>query len=195
MVLGLAGAGRAATEKAPPRPSIVFILLDDFGRDHISAYGSETPTPNVDRLADQGVRFETAWSQPTCTPTRVAFMTGMYPYRSGWTTHHDVPQWGGKGLDSTVFTGIGQVLKQAGYATAVAGKWQINDLRPDRNLMKKHGFDEYCPWPGVESDNKELARHRYWDPFLDFNGTREQHPGLRASTRFPACSRHATVRG
>ncbi|MEO6244561.1 MAG: sulfatase-like hydrolase/transferase, partial [Opitutaceae bacterium] len=76
-------------------PNLIFLLADDIGIDWIGSYGADFPTPNIDRLAASGVRFETAWTNPICTPTRVMMLTGQYPGRTGWTEHYDVPRWGG----------------------------------------------------------------------------------------------------
>jgi len=161
---------RAAEDSRPAKPNLIFVLVDDVARDWYSCYGSSQPTPNVDKLAAEGVRFETAWCTPLCTPTRMTFLSGMYPFRSGWTIHCDVPRSGGKGFDPDKFTCIARVLKQAGYATAIAGKWQVKDI------MQKHGFDEHCLWTGVERANKPSSK-RYWDPFLQINGERATHTG------------------
>lgn len=156
------------------RPNIVFILVDDIGRDWVSCYGADHPTPNIDRLATEGVRFQTAWATPLCTPTRVEFLTGQYPFRSGWKVHHDVPARGGSGLIPTRYTTIARVLRESGYATALCGKWQINDLRQDKEILDKHGFQEHCLWPGGESDNP-ASESRYWDAYLQTNGVRKTH--------------------
>jgi len=77
------------------RPNIVFIMVDDLGKEWISAYGAENiETPHVDHLAETGMKFTNAYSMPQCTPTRVTLLTGQYPFRHGWTNHFDVPRWG-----------------------------------------------------------------------------------------------------
>jgi arylsulfatase A-like enzyme len=166
-------SGRAAARK----PNQILILVDDMGRDWVGAYGAANLTPNFDRLAAEGTRFTTAWFTPLCTPTRVALLTGQYPFHSGWNVHYDVPRWGGVGLDPRRFaTTMGTVLHEAGYATAIAGKWQINDLRLDPAIMRRHGFDEHCLWTGVESGNP-ASEKRYWGAFLEQNGERRAHDG------------------
>lgn len=169
------GAAEPAA-KARRLPNQIFILVDDMARDWVGAYGAANATPNFDRLAAEGTRFETAWCTPVCTPTRVAMLTGQYPFRTGWVVHYDVPRWGGRGLDPERFPTLGQMMRDAGYATAIAGKWQINDLRLDPTIMRRHGFDEYSLWTGVESGNP-ASEHRYWDPFIEQNGERRTHTG------------------
>lgn len=171
LILSTAVSGHAAARP----PNQILILVDDMGRDWVGAYGAAHPTPNFDRLAAEGTRFTTAWFTPLCTPTRVALLTGQYPFRSGWNVHYDVPRWGGAGLDPARFaTTMGTVLHRAGYATAIAGKWQINDLRLDPAIMRRHGFDEHCLWTGVEAGNP-ASEKRYWDAFLEQNGERRSH--------------------
>jgi len=167
----------AAEPPAPHRPpNQIFILVDDMARDWVHAYGASNPTPNFDRLAAEGTRFESVWCTPLCTPTRVSVLTGQYPFRNGWVVHYDVPRWGGRGLDPDRLRTMGALMHDAGYATAIAGKWQINDLRADRAIMRRHGFDEYSLWTGVESGNP-ASEKRYWDAYLEQNGERRAHTG------------------
>ena len=174
----------AGTADAAQKPNIIFIMVDDMGRDWVSCYGAAHQTPNVDRLARQGVRYETAWCTPICTPTRVTLLTGQYPFRHGWVQHYDVPRWGGAGLRPDRFTTFARVLRDAGYATAIGGKWQINHLGKQPDILKQHGFDEHCVWPGVEAGRPETTE-RFWDGFLVTNGKRANVPyGPDAINRF-----------
>ena len=102
------------------RPNILFIMVDDLGPEWISAYGSESiETPNIDRLANEGMLFEKAYSMPQCTPTRVTLLTGQYPYRHGWTNHWDVPRWGaGAHFDPDLNLSFARLFREAGYKTA-----------------------------------------------------------------------------
>jgi arylsulfatase A-like enzyme len=149
-------------------PNILFIMVDDLGKEWISCYGAdEIETPNIDALAKTGMRFENAYSMPQCTPSRVTLLTGQYPWRTGWVNHWDVPRWGVGYFDwkpkrNMTFT---RILKTAGYITAAAGKWQINDFRLTPNAMKKHGFDDWCLWTGYETGNPPSAE-RYWDAYI-----------------------------
>ena len=162
---GASGIARAAN--APRKPNILVILVDDLGKDWISCYGAEeVETPNIDALAKGGIRFENAYSMAQCTPSRVTFLTGQYPYRTGWVNHWDVPRWGVGYFDWDRYTTVAEVLKGAGYATAAAGKWQINDFRIAPDAMRKHGFDDWCMWTGFETGNPPSAE-RYWDPYIN----------------------------
>jgi arylsulfatase A-like enzyme len=163
-------AGEASDPQAKrqldPRPNILFVLLDDMGEEWVSAYGSQSiTTPGIDRLAGEGIRFDNAWSNPQCTPTRLTFMTGQYPYQHGWVNHWDVPRWGHGYYDWELNPSIARVMKESGYATAAAGKWQVNDFRIEPEAMVKHGFDDYAMWTGWE-EGVPASAERYWDPYI-----------------------------
>ncbi|GMU20455.1 MAG: sulfatase [Phycisphaerae bacterium] len=158
------------------RPNILFIMVDDLGPEWLGCYGSEHKTPRIDRLAETGIRFRNVWATPLCTPTRHELLTGRYPFRTGWTTHHDSPRWGGQHFDPKREYAFARALRDAGYATAIAGKWQINDLREQRNALQEHGFDEHCVWPGFET-GQTRDMERYFDPFVQINGQRPDETG------------------
>ena len=160
------------------RPNILFILVDDLGKEWVSTYGAEDiKTPNIDRLAATGMKFENAYVMPQCTPTRLSFMTGQYPYRHGWVNHWDVPRWGGGcSYDWNRNPSLARVIKDAGYATAIAGKWQVNDFRVQPNAMVDIGFDEYCMWTGGEGGNPP-SDERFWDPYLHTKTGSRIHEG------------------
>lgn len=120
---------------AEDKPNIVVIMADDIGFECLSAYGSEFyQTPHLDALASEGALFTQAYSQPICTPSRVKIMSGKYNFRNhdGFATYP---------FEDTTFA---QVAKQNGYATAVAGKWQLS--AGDLTGPERAGFDEYCAW-------------------------------------------------
>jgi len=174
--LKLVGAGAAWATMAgaaqPKRreqlkPNILFIMVDDLGKEWISCYGAdEIQTPNIDALAAGGMRFTSAYSMPQCTPSRATLLTGQYPWRTGWVNHWDVPRWGVGYFDPERYTTVARVLKGAGYATAAAGKWQINDFRIMPDAMRRHGFDDWCMWTGYESGNPPSGE-RYWDAYIN----------------------------
>ncbi len=168
-------ASAAAAEEAS-RPNFLIILVDDLGPEWLGCYGSEHKTPKIDQLAREGMRFTIAWATPLCTPTRHELLTGRYPFRTGWTTHHDAPRWGGQYFDWRREVTFARLLRSAGYATAIAGKWQVNDLRAQPDALKNHGFDEHCVWPGSEAGNPP-SNERYFDPYIQENGRRGIRPG------------------
>jgi arylsulfatase A-like enzyme len=173
LLFGFATSSTCAAEaKRISKPNIIFIMVDDMGRDWVSCYGSKHQTPNIDRLAKQGLRYKTAWCMPICTPTRVTLLSGQYPFHHGWTHHYDVPRWGGVGFDWKRFTTFARVVRDAGYRTAISGKWQINDLRRQPDALQQHGFDEHCVWTGAEKGYPQTEK-RYWDGYIMTNGKRK----------------------
>jgi len=153
------------------KPNILFIMVDDLGKEWVSCYGAEgIETPSIDRLASTGMQFNNAWCMPQCTPTRVTLLTGQYPFRHGWTNHWDVPRWGARAhFDANLNTTYANVLRDAGYKTCAAGKWQIDDFRVEPNAMDHAGFDAWCMWTGAEGQNRPSG-NRYWDPYVNTKG-------------------------
>lgn len=171
-MLWLLGVGTACAPSGhaslpPERPNILLILVDDLGKEWISCYGADSiATPHIDQLAAGGMLFHHAYSMPQCTPTRITLLTGQYPFRHGWVNHWDVPRWGGGcHFDWRKYPSMARMLQAAGYATAAAGKWQVNDFRLQPEAMRQHGFDDWCMWTGYEAGNPPSAE-RYWNPYL-----------------------------
>ena len=128
--------GSIATSRGAPKPNIVLILADDVGCEPIGCYGGESfATPNINALAKNGMKFEHCYSMPVCHPSRIALMTGRYPFRfkAGW----------GSFPKNEEKRSIGQVMKDAGYATAVAGKWQMTLLKKNLEQPYRMGFDAW----------------------------------------------------
>jgi arylsulfatase A-like enzyme len=107
---------------AEQRPNIVFILADDYGLDGVGIYGSDRfkgRTPNIDRLAQSGIRFENAYCTPLCGPTRCLLNTGRYGFRTGGTSNQNAGQ-----PKAAEEPSLARTLQSAGYATGMAGKWR-----------------------------------------------------------------------
>ncbi len=142
----------ALAAQAAPRPNVVVFLSDDMGWADISCYGAkDIATPNIDRLAREGVKFTDCYSNgPVCTPTRCGLMTGRYQQRYGrkleWAL---LPSDTDIGLDPK-HTTLPRLLKNAGYRTAIHGKWHLG--RETRFNPIHHGFDEYYGLTGGNVD-------------------------------------------
>ncbi len=145
----------AQSKQVPPRrPNIVVILADDMGFSDIGCYGGEIRTPNLDRLAAGGIRFTQFYNTARCCPTRACLMTGLYPHQAG--VGHMMDDRGHDGyrgdLNRRCVT-IAEVLRSAGYATYMAGKWHVTkqvgywsgnrDLTSRHNWPCRRGFDRF----------------------------------------------------
>jgi arylsulfatase A len=168
---------RAPARPPHERPNIVFIMVDDLGAECVGCYGGQSyNTPNLDKLAQSGIRFDNAYCTPLCTPTRVEVMTGQYPVHNGWPGGIWNKPRERQFLDPSTFT-FARLLKNAGYATAVAGKWQLARFEDRPQHPRNLGFDQHCLWtwtytgPAPEYTFTEGKRPgRYWNPGLWVNG-------------------------
>ena len=158
-------AALSCTEKKSS-PNIILIMADDMGYECLSSYGSTVyKTPNLDLLAKNGIQFSSCVSQPLCTPSRVKIMTGQYNYSNYDYFGH---------LNTSEYT-FGNLMKDAGYATCIAGKWQLNGLAykneikdwNDSSKPNKLGFDEYCLWQLTKTGREG---GRYANPLIEENG-------------------------
>lgn len=130
-------AGSRADEPAAPRPNIILIMADDMGWSDLGCYGGEIATPNIDRLANEGVRFTQFYNNGKCTTTRASLLTGLYPRK------------GGKGIELLTpnMLTLGEALALAGYQTGLSGKWHNGSRAPHRPIDR--GFAEsYGLWDG-----------------------------------------------
>jgi arylsulfatase A len=183
LLLGLPVTANAAAPVA--RPNFIVIMADDLGAKELGCYGHPSHrTPHLDRLAAQGMRFRTCYSTPLCSPTRVMIMTGRYAFHTGWynfINRPGSPTYKDKSYDlGKAEITFADVLKQRGYATALAGKWQLTGQLP--TLVRDCGFDEYLVWawkhklpPGAVHDgawegDRNRRPARYWHPGLFRNG-------------------------
>lgn len=145
-------------------PNIVLVMADDMGYECLGCNGSVIyNTPNLDRLALKGIRFEHCYSQPLCTPSRVKIMTGQYNFRN-------YEHFGYLNPNQKTFA---NVLKDAGYTTCIAGKWQLNGLnrnnQSNQDVSRPYhfGFDEYCLW---QLNHPRKDGERFANPMITQNG-------------------------
>jgi arylsulfatase A len=153
---------------ADSKPNVILILADDLGIEALGCYGGISyNTPNLDRLAAEGVRFDDAHAVPLCTPTRVSLMTGKYGFRN-WIAFGI--------LDPEVRT-FGHWFSDAGYKTCISGKWQLRSYNPPEYMpewrnrgmrAEDSGFDEYFLW---HTEHTEDKASRYAQPRIQTNGT------------------------
>jgi arylsulfatase A len=155
-------------------PNVILIMADDLGQESIGCYGGTShETPLLDKLASQGMRFTHCYSQPVCTPSRVKIMTG----RSNARNYREFGD-----LDPQEIT-FGHVMKQAGYKTCIAGKWQLcGGKGHEGSFPEPSGFDQSCMWaydhdlPGDAAEKYTFfgktpkKTSRYWNPAIVRNG-------------------------
>ena len=171
---------------ANPSPNIIVIMSDDVGYSDIGCYGSEINTPNLDALAQSGVRFTQFYNTARCCPTRAALLTGLYSHQAG--IGHMVDDWSTKVGDS--YAGdlskravtIAETLKSAGYGTYMTGKWHVTKKTKPTSEADKHnwplqrGFDRYygtIHGAGSFFDPNTLVRdNQFISPYADS----EYHP-------------------
>ncbi len=154
---GLAAASAFSVAAASSLPNIVMILLDDLGYGDFSCYGHPTiMTSNIDRMAQDGVKFTQLCTSPLCGPSRGQLMTGRLGARTGLTTNFF--PWSEDGIPDSEIT-IAQMLKKAGYATMCVGKWHLGHL--SRYLPPHHGFDDYFGIP-YSNDMSKATNRAEW---------------------------------
>ena len=163
----------AASPAAGDNPNILVILADDLGIESLSTYGGKSHrTPHLDRLAASGITFRHCFSNPYCSPSRGTLLTGRYPFRNGLKEvlfsaerqsdtylHPDQPS-------------FARQLKQAGYATALGGKWHVS-LEHRHNTIRDFGFDHYVTWQIFRTDGTKTER--YYEPHYIQNSENISH--------------------
>jgi arylsulfatase A len=156
-IVSLCAAAAAGASSPAARPNVILILADDMGYECLGANGGASyETPHLDRLAARGMRFEHCYSQPLCTPSRVALMTGLYNQRN-------YIRFGLLDPEAVTFA---HILKEAGYRTCVAGKWQLGG---GADAPRRFGFDEHLLW------QLTLRESRYPNPVLEQDGKVLRH--------------------
>jgi arylsulfatase A-like enzyme len=138
----LAATASEAQKTKEPRPNIILIMADDMGYSDIGSYGGEINTPNLDRLAAEGIRFKEFYNNSICAPTRASLITGQYPHRAGigfFDVDLGLPAYQGfLNRESLTF---GEVLRNAGYSTLLSGKWHVGN--DSLSWPNQRGFDSF----------------------------------------------------
>jgi arylsulfatase A-like enzyme len=140
--VGMSGCGGAQKDG---RPNIILMMADDMGFSDLGCYGGEIETPNLDRLAANGVRFTQFYNTARCCPTRASLLTGLYPHQAGighMVNPKEFPGYAGD-LNRNCLT-IAEVLKPAGYRTYMSGKWHVTPVSESKhNWPRQRGFDRF----------------------------------------------------
>lgn len=161
----LAGMGFSQATDKPL--NLILIMADDLGYETIGANGGESyQTPHLDRIAAGGMRFDHCYSQPICTPSRVQIMTGLYNDRN-------YTKFGQLRRGETTFA---HLLKKQGYATCIAGKWQLGS---EKDSPQHFGFEKSFLWqhtrPRVKKDTGKAYDSRFENPYFERNGVEEEY--------------------
>jgi arylsulfatase len=149
------------------RPNVIVILVDDMGWSDISSYGGEIPTPEIDKLAENGVRFTQFYNTSRCSTTRASLLTGHYPHQAGMGYLDGFVIEGSKGFQGRIAdtsTTLAQILADHGYLTAVTGKWHLG----------QRGLGGYSPW--VAGFQRNLTAQAGGIYFPDQGGDRGERP-------------------
>lgn len=170
------------------RPNIIYIMSDDMGYSDIGCYGSEIDTPNLNRLAENGLRYTQFYNTARCCPTRASLLTGLYPHQAG-VGHmmNDRGYDGYRGDLNRHCVTIAEALRPAGYRTYISGKWHVTkQIRPQGDADKhnwplQRGFDRFygtIHGAGSFFDPNTLTRdNEYISPYDDSEYGPEQQPG------------------
>ena len=172
-----------ASEAIADRPNVVLIMSDDQGYGDFGVTGNEViRTPNIDAMAARSASMSTFYVSPVCSATRASLMTGRYNYRT-----RVVDTWIGRSMMDTDEVTVAEVLKEAGYATGIFGKWHLGDCYPLR--PNDQGFEESLVHRGgglaQPSEPRENGR-RYTDPILFRNGKQVDTKGYCTDVYFDA---------
>jgi len=143
--LAAAGLGSQMAAQKPARPNVIVMMADDMGFSDLGCYGSEIRTPNIDALAQGGMRFTQFYNTARCCPTRASLLTGLYPHQAGvghMMEDRKLPAYRGD-LSANAVT-IAEVMRAAGYRTWMSGKWHVTPVTESKhNWPRQRGFDNF----------------------------------------------------
>lgn len=162
---------KPSPSQAPNKPNVILILADDMGFSDIGCYGSEIKTPNLDKLASEGMRLKQCYTNAICAPSRASLLTGQYPHKAGvgfFNQDLGIPAYQGY-LNQQSLT-LGEVFQQAGYRTILSGKWH-HGLDGDRG-PRARGFERFFGFIGGAFsyfDTKPITKNNRFNFLVDDN--------------------------
>ena len=176
-----------AAQPKPKRPNIIIILADDLGFSDLGCYGGEVKTPNLDYLAQNGIRYTQFYNTSRCCPTRASLLTGLYNHQAGigkMTDAENEPGYYGHITENTVT--LAEVLKTAGYRTAMSGKWHVSNTNVQKTpqeqldwLNHRITYETFSPleqYPTSRGFDKFFGNIwgvvDFYDPFSLVSGTK-----------------------
>ncbi|RAJ08178.1 arylsulfatase [Chitinophaga skermanii] len=148
-----------SAQKKTQQPNIILIMVDDMGWSDIGPYGSEISTPNLDRLAAEGLRLQEFYNNSICAPTRASLLTGQFAHKAGigyFNVNLGLPAYQGY-LNRESLT-LAEVLKEAGYSTLMSGKWHVGD--DSLSWPNQRGFDQFFGFIGGASNYFDIAPYK-----------------------------------
>jgi arylsulfatase A-like enzyme len=203
-MLGLAWAGVASAAPTNSlRPNIILILADDLGYSDIGCFGSEIATPNLDRLASNGLRLTQFYTTPRCCPTRAALLTGLYPQQAGignMMEDRGIPGYRGE-LNRNCLT-MAEELRRADYHTLMAGKWHLNHIHFRGKAQLNYQTDEpfwesKAGWPLQRGFEEYFGTIHgvtsYYDPFSLTRGNTPIQPDAKDFYYTDVITEHAVA--
>jgi arylsulfatase A-like enzyme len=169
LALGGISALTLASKPGAKRPNIILVVADDLGYSDIGCYGGEVQTPNLDKLAQNGLRFTNCYNMGRCCPTRASMLTGLYPHQAGigkMTFNEGTPGYRGQLNEHTVT--MAEALRTAGYQTGMVGKWHISET------VERKDKAEQLKWLAHQADYGDFAERNSYPSgrgFEKFYGT------------------------
>lgn len=153
---------------AAKKPNIIFIFADDIGYEAVNCYGGlDFKTPNLNKMADEGLLFSSMYTSPVCTPSRVSMHTSLYTFRHKHIGVLPVHQGTKLKVHFDKMPTYAQLMRKNGYKTSVTGKWQLATLEEWPNHVKNAGFDNWCVWQ-IWNNSKKTDRH--WNATYNQDG-------------------------
>lgn len=194
MVLYTPGCKEKETSQ---RPNILLIMADDMGYSDLGCYGSEIHTPNIDALANKGLRFTHFYNAARCCPSRASLLTGVYPHQAGMgemvKDKSDSKPGSYQGYLSKNTVTIAEVLKDAGYYCSMSGKWHVGEEHPDWPMDR--GFDDYYGLISGAANYFDITRTKFKGVNRHFAmGNEEYMPPKKDFYMTDAITKHAVTK-